>query len=321
MQVCLPRDERDPSARADQLASSRDTYRWAYDWPIGVATAAALPRDENYPARYVLSTFKTYAEIGVNLGLMTIEGWEHGGLAESVKTRFESLDRDTLREHIFKAPKELLDSLPPLPVTSWESYEAMFQIWPKPPIVDAFHKAPGDLDRAFAWQRVAGVNPMILARCPGVPANLAVDEALYQRVMTGDSLARATAEGRLYIADYAAFDGLEAGAAAEGEFSRRVSRARVRQPFVSPAASVRAASEASAEVRLSSSVALTPVSSADETVAASSSAVAPSSAAREHAEANTANSETVAAAVRVFMSILRGWADSSVESAVSVTVL
>ncbi len=87
----------------------------------------------------------------------------------------------------------------------------MFQIWPKPPIVDWFHKTPRDLDRAFAWQRVAGVNPMNLARCARVPANLAVDEALYQRVMPGDSLARATAEGRLYIADYAAFDGLEAG--------------------------------------------------------------------------------------------------------------
>lgn len=211
MHVCLPRDEREPGARADQLNASRDKYRWAYDWPVGVATAASLPRDENYPARYVLSTFKTYAEIGVNLGLMTLEGWEQGDLAEVVKTRFESLDRDTLREHIFKAPKELLESLPPLRVSSWESYEAMFQIWPKPPIVDAFHGAPADLDRAFAWQRVAGVNPMILARCQGVPANLAVDEALYQRVMSGDSLARATAEGRLYIADYAAFDGLEAG--------------------------------------------------------------------------------------------------------------
>ncbi|WP_323120145.1 lipoxygenase family protein [Burkholderia alba] len=77
-------------------------------------------------------------------------------------------------------------------------YDQMFATLPKPAIAQNFRD-----DEMFAHLRVAGPNPMLLARASSLPAKFPLTNAQYQSVMgTADSLQGAAAAGRLYLADY-----------------------------------------------------------------------------------------------------------------------
>ena len=92
--------------------------------------------------------------------------------------------------------------------TSFKPYLDLFQIIHLPCISDRFQS-----DRAFAAQRVAGANPLVIERVRDrLPANFPVTEDLYQGVMgKADSLTQAIEDKRLYIADYKIFDGIKGG--------------------------------------------------------------------------------------------------------------
>jgi arachidonate 15-lipoxygenase len=63
-------------------------------------------------------------------------------------------------------------------------------------------------DSEFAAMRVAGPNPLIIERMKALDARIPITEEQYQAVMgTQDSLEKAVADGRLYLADYSLFDG------------------------------------------------------------------------------------------------------------------
>ncbi|MES2645119.1 MAG: lipoxygenase family protein [Myxococcota bacterium] len=67
-------------------------------------------------------------------------------------------------------------------------------------------------DRMFAHMRVAGPNPLMIQGIRALPATFPVTDAQFQETMGAqDSLARAGAEGRLFLCDYAALSGVEAG--------------------------------------------------------------------------------------------------------------
>ena len=75
-----------------------------------------------------------------------------------------------------------------------------------PPIVSCWQR-----DDIFAYQAVAGCNPYMLRRLTSPLDHFPVTEAHFRRAVPGDSLAAAMAQGRVYVADYAALDGLPEG--------------------------------------------------------------------------------------------------------------
>lgn len=96
--------------------------------------------------------------------------------------------------------------------TSLKDYEKLFQFIPLPNISQNFQD-----DSVFAAMRVAGANPVMIERVKTLDGRLKISEAQYQSVMgTEDSLSKALAEGRLYLADYTVFNG-----ALNGYFSDR----------------------------------------------------------------------------------------------------
>lgn len=211
MKPLLPQDDPKPQARQDRLVRQRETYRFAYDWPPEVATAASLPKSDDYGALYMLESAKTYAEVGINVAAMVLDGHDVGDLLHQLERRFVSIAAEDLHGAIFTTPKQVAQSAPDRRVSSWQEFEAFFATWPAPEVV-RFYDDPRQADTAFAWQRVAGVNPMVLARCDRIPDNLRVDERLFEKVIgAGDSLAAAIAEQRLYLADYAMLEGVETG--------------------------------------------------------------------------------------------------------------
>jgi len=101
------------------------------------------------------------------------------------------------------------------------SYLALYASISMPELVQKFGRRDEFQDRAFAWQRLAGANPMVLSRCPphgiGVSSGPMLDEVSYARAVGGeDSRAAALAQGRLFVADYQALAGLPAGSTAPG---------------------------------------------------------------------------------------------------------
>jgi arachidonate 15-lipoxygenase len=97
--------------------------------------------------------------------------------------------------------------LPSGPAKSLDDYRGLFKSLPLPAIADTFQQ-----DSVFADMRVAGPNPLVIARMTGEIANFQVTNAQFQSVMgSGDDLGAAIAEGRVYVADYSALDWLVAG--------------------------------------------------------------------------------------------------------------
>jgi arachidonate 15-lipoxygenase len=211
MKPLLPQDDANPLARRDRLARRRETYRFVYDWPPDVATAAELPKSDDYGPLYLLESAKTYAEVGVNVAAMVLEGHEVGDLLHQLERRFVGIAAEDLHRAVFTTPKQVAQSAPDRRVSSWREFERFFATWPAPEVV-RFFDDPEQTNLAFAWQRVAGVNPMVLTRCDRIPDHLRVDEKRFEKVIgAGDSLAAAIAEQRLYLADYAMLEGVEAG--------------------------------------------------------------------------------------------------------------
>jgi arachidonate 15-lipoxygenase len=92
------------------------------------------------------------------------------------------------------------------------AYTALYASIPQPELVGKFGRSGAFLDRAFAWQRLAGANPMVLTRA-AAQAKLPFVNTDYQNAIgaENDSLAAALQEGRLYVADYELLDGLPTG--------------------------------------------------------------------------------------------------------------
>lgn len=89
------------------------------------------------------------------------------------------------------------------PASSLEDYNQLFQFIPLPAVSQNFRE-----DAEFAAMRVAGPNPLIIERMKALDTRLPITEEQYQSVVgKQDSLEKAVADGRLYLADYSAFDG------------------------------------------------------------------------------------------------------------------
>ena len=89
------------------------------------------------------------------------------------------------------------------PASSLEDYNQLFQFIPLPAVSQNFQE-----DAEFAAMRVAGPNPVMIERMKALDVRLPITDEQYQSVVgTEDSLEKAVAAGRLYLADYSVFDG------------------------------------------------------------------------------------------------------------------
>jgi arachidonate 15-lipoxygenase len=98
------------------------------------------------------------------------------------------------------------------PASSVEDYNQVFQFISLPAISQSFRK-----DSEFAALRVAGSNPLTIKRMEALDERLPITDEQYQTVITDDTLTKALADGRLYLADYSAFDGAVNGSFPVGQ--------------------------------------------------------------------------------------------------------
>jgi arachidonate 15-lipoxygenase len=99
------------------------------------------------------------------------------------------------------------------PASSLEDYNQVFQFISLPAVSQNFRE-----DSEFAALRVAGPNPLTIERMKTLDQRLPITDEQYQAVIgTGDTLKTALADGRLYLADYSAFDGAVNGSFPAGQ--------------------------------------------------------------------------------------------------------
>ncbi|WP_236518196.1 lipoxygenase family protein [Sandaracinus amylolyticus] len=96
------------------------------------------------------------------------------------------------------------------PFDSIRDYERLFPVLGAPTAIIQSHTR----DDVFAWQRIAGTNPMMIRRVDGaLPEDFPVTDAHLAAIAgTGATLSRAAAEHRLYLLDYEILDGIPHGA-------------------------------------------------------------------------------------------------------------
>jgi arachidonate 15-lipoxygenase len=182
MRPCLPSQDPDPRARAARLDGARERVRYVWDQPPGIAMAEKVPHGEGYPAGVVAENLALAVATKANRAahaLLPAPGGADGSLASAL------------------AP-----------------YRALFATVPAPPL--AAVEPDGDrADPAFAWQRVAGANPLTIEGVDRLPDAFPVTAAHFAAALDeggeGDTLDAARAEGRLFLASYAALDGIALG--------------------------------------------------------------------------------------------------------------
>jgi arachidonate 15-lipoxygenase len=185
-------------------ASPEETYEWDWSWPPGCATLRRVfPRD-GYPLDYVPHAAKVIVELTRNRGRMAIEGFREAP-PPHVPT-----NPDELRGGLWRAIDDLAAGAPTTRPTTMAGYLHYFTTIHHPAIVERQTRDPAAADRYFAWQRVAGTNPMSIHRVAKLPDDFAVTEADWQRAIGEGSLAAALHDGHAYVVDYTMLHGAPA---------------------------------------------------------------------------------------------------------------
>ena len=201
----LPQSDPDPDARARGLAKAREDYQFDFSYQE-IVSAKSLPLHEKTDPAYWAAIAKVMAELKANeLATRSLgENVEHAaesfleGLAEKLAKLAPIEVGDRLARERRVDPAEL-DRSP-------EAYAKMYARIPKPPVVDTWER-----DDVFAWQALAGTNPIMIRRLAAPHPRLPITEAHYAKAVPGDRLEAAMREGRLYVADYAILDGIPTG--------------------------------------------------------------------------------------------------------------
>jgi arachidonate 15-lipoxygenase len=212
MTAFLPQQDPDKGGRAKDLESRRNEYRYSFTHVSPLAIVDSLPMRDEFSREWlklmshsVTQGLANYAELAGALPIPYLGRDRHILLIRLIELGRGSIWylRKLLGGSLRKQWQE--SGLPDRP-EGLEAYARMFRAIGLPPIHRDYHR-----DDVFAEMRVAGPNPVILRRISVLDDRFPVTEAIYQSVLPGDSLAAAGAEGRLYLADFAMLEGIEAG--------------------------------------------------------------------------------------------------------------
>lgn len=215
MPTLLPQKDPRAGEREAERARARETYRYTWHRPEGVASAAEVPKQDSFSVGYL-------ARFG------TVTARLKGHEAEvSLKNRAARLEEQRAAEPEGEGWIQRLTNIvqgasmhddrrradPPVALR-WFGDDV-------PSFVATRHAEPARDDELFAWQRLGGANPMALRALKGGDDAVPVDEAAYAAAVGGgDSLARARDEGRLFVTDWRWLAGAYTGASHDGEAKR-----------------------------------------------------------------------------------------------------
>ncbi len=207
---CLPQLDPSPDARAASLARDRERFEFTFaNHDIGFARS--LPKSEHFSLEYMALVLSLQAQLKVNKTAAEIVIARNAGELEPRAAARAILDRleNKVLDALY-APKRDPSLVPyrarePEPLSV---YRDVFQCIPPPRVVDVWRD-----DLEHAWQRLAGVGPVVIERSqPGLSQRIGITPEGYRRAMgDADSLDAALAEGRLFECHYDMLIGVDPG--------------------------------------------------------------------------------------------------------------
>ncbi len=217
MYPSLPQHDPEIAERASELAELRHEYIYDYDTVPGRAMAEKVPFKNEFAFELLLEVAgrQTVVMLNARGAPRNDKHVEHHESLWKRTTNFvKKLEGnaekflpgkvgDLLHQFFGSLSKryDLADS------TELTQFQQMFRDIEAPAIADVYHE-----DRMFAHMRLAGPNPMMLQRMNEPDDRFPIDNGAFQKVAgEGDTLERALAEGRLYMADYSALDRVQTG--------------------------------------------------------------------------------------------------------------
>ncbi|BAY99857.1 lipoxygenase [Tolypothrix tenuis PCC 7101] len=225
----LPQNDPNPSVRQAQLARSRYIYKFTHKYqgcpgnsplPNGIALAEHVPPDQEFTPDYLLRVTQVNATLLANHAAIDLEYLTGGNAGSSFSlSDWLGLTRAVGNKHLlFSTPLKVTSRIDSSFPINLDAYDAMFALIQKPEIVYKLKQGRDVCDRAFAWQRLAGANPMVLQGITHLPPTFQLTNQQYQAAIRdeNDTLEAAGKEGRLYVADYSLLSGLPHGTWSDG---------------------------------------------------------------------------------------------------------
>jgi arachidonate 15-lipoxygenase len=213
----IPQKSNDPDVRSQRISHATQRYEWDYSWPPETATPKELHKDDSYNLKYIARALVLNRDLvenhqAVESRLEHETGFDHKKHLRDLTALFQGGEHK-LTDILFNSAEVYYeDASPKTRVAREEDFYQYFQKIDAPPIVKRLKRDPTEDDRLFAWQRVAGANPMMIQCVTELPPKFPVIEAHFQRAgIANDSLAAALAEGRALICDYTLLDGVPSG--------------------------------------------------------------------------------------------------------------
>lgn len=201
----LPQNDPDPGARAAGLEQERASHKWdhAYIAPLAMLEE---PRTHTPSLRDAIGAALSGLPKGVLIDaairlfgsriLPREDGPEVCYLSERYRAQYK-IDQNK-RYNRALAQKASVDSA--------EDFRRLFVTLDAPAGMQSWPQ-----DVGFAFQRVAGMNPVVLRRLDETPRNLALGEAQVASLLPrGATLAALAKDGRLYLCDYGILEGVKA---------------------------------------------------------------------------------------------------------------
>jgi arachidonate 15-lipoxygenase len=213
----LPQDDSHHDKRQREIARDKAVYKYSYAYPPGVALAEKVPSGDSFNAGYVVHVLGVYGIIIANFFAMKIAAWwanEPHPPGPTIVSMIKAMMPAAGRWNIFEHTAVVTSRMPSKPIERVEDYERFYALVPKPPVTKAFDHGSRLNDITFAYQRLAGVNPMMIERLAAPPQAESFPvtaEAFTDAVGEDDSMEAAADQGRLFIADYPLLDGAPLG--------------------------------------------------------------------------------------------------------------
>jgi arachidonate 15-lipoxygenase len=235
MTPCLPQDDVEPMERKSQLSRARAEYRYDHRRLPPVGMAATVPAGEAPSLGWKLAVAEAIVKLTVNGALIT------GARNDAPDHPENQAAKKRLHDRGIDAAHHALDAVKGLAILSGASgrasgihdFKVLFRDIDLPTFARVFEKVwteettQPELRDHFARMRLEGPNPLQLRRAAEFGDRLPVTPAMYEQALrcqngggeidAGDSLAAATDEGRIYLADYQALDGLPCGVSHAGQ--------------------------------------------------------------------------------------------------------
>jgi arachidonate 15-lipoxygenase len=213
MSAFLPHADPDPASRASALVAARAAFQFNYTYVSPLAVIDRVPREHEFSHAWLKVVGERVITSLANR--IELEGETH--YAEFLRSKHSLLTKvlswgaelflGVLRELVSDALKFTgRPTAAAVRPADLAAYADLFRSIGLPPIA----AATAD-DAMFAYLRLAGPNPVMLKRVAALDDRLPLTDAEFARIVPGDALTTAAAEGRLFLADYAALEGAELG--------------------------------------------------------------------------------------------------------------